>query len=176
MRELAEYIGAANVLLLCERFGGQEIYIPARLSNRPHRVAELVGDQAFQILIEQYASCRLQIATAHASIRRAKRASVIAAARVGQISISTAAVIIGSTRPYTSELVNNSTEGFGINPGPLPRPRELCLVEDAADIATGALIEAGAEGPAIEQARQEIVDLWLGQVCPPDTSSKETEQ
>ncbi|ARR54776.1 hypothetical protein HY78_15700 [Rhizorhabdus wittichii DC-6] len=176
MRELAEYIGAANVLLLCDRFGGQAIYIPARRPSKPHHVAKLIGEDAFQILIEKFASCRLQIATAHAAIRRAKRASVIAAARAGQISISTAAIIIGSSRPYTSELVNNSTEGFAINPGPLPRPRELGLVEDAADIAAGALIVAGAEEPAIQQACQEIVDLWLSQVCPADDCNQGTEQ
>lgn len=114
MVEWANLIGPYATLRLVEAFGGREIYISAD----PERIRfkDVIGLDAAALISREYRSCRLQIPTAKTALRRARRAGIIAAARKGDLPIAKAARMIGTSRPYMSELVNNSDEGNGAKP------------------------------------------------------------
>lgn len=114
MVEWAHLIGPYATLRLVEAFGGQEIYISA--DPERSRFKDIIGAEAAAAISREYRSCRLQIPVAQAALRRARRAGVIAAARKGDLSIAMAARMIGTSRPYMSELVNNSDEGSDAKP------------------------------------------------------------
>lgn len=114
MVEWANLIGPYATLRIVEAFGGQEIYISA--DPERSRFKDLIGIQKAALISREYRSCRLQIPTARHALRRARRAGVIAAARRRDLSIAKAARMIGTSRPYMSELVNNSDEGADAKP------------------------------------------------------------
>ena len=116
MLEMADHIGPLRTLLLVERFGGQRIYIPADVERGKSyegrgTIRDLIGLEAARTLSHVYRREYLSIPTAKHALRRARRQGLVAAARAGDIEVSEAARIVGTTRPYMSHLVNQTDEG-----------------------------------------------------------------
>jgi len=157
MREMADHIGARAVLLISDRFGGQEFDMPKRKELCPF--LDVVGEKKAEILAYVFGGERLSIPVARKAIARARRAGVIAAARAGQVTVSQAAIIAGTSRCYMSHLINHTDEGTDCDPIELVEPRLARLLGDAAEIASDALAEVGAPGEKIAIVRAEIQEL-----------------
>jgi hypothetical protein len=121
MREMAEHIGAYETLLICDRYGGQEVYIPADATKNPF--LPLVGAAKAKALSWAYRRDTLAIPTAGYALRRARRAGIIAAVRAGQVTVAEAAKILGLRRDYASKLINQTEEGREVAPAPIGLPR-----------------------------------------------------
>lgn len=137
MLEMAEHIGAWRTLQLVEAFGGMRIYIPAdpaRGKSYPGRgsIVDVVGIGAAAKLSAVYGREYFVFPTARHALARARRAPLVAAARAGRLSVSEAARILRTSRPYMSELVNNDEAD-----APARRPhrdaRQTDLFGDAQD-------------------------------------------
>ncbi|HEX8224500.1 MAG TPA: hypothetical protein VF605_11850 [Allosphingosinicella sp.] len=113
MLELADHIGNRATLQLVERFGGEQLYVPVD----PHsgdvaaRIREVIGARATEILCKVYRREFIEIPAAKYALARAQRHDIIAAVRSGDISVSRAARILGTSRTYLSFLVNQTDEG-----------------------------------------------------------------
>lgn len=114
MREMADAIGAYDTLLIVERFGGQELYVPADPDKSPF--LPLIGREKAKVLSWVYRRERLAVPTAAYALARARRAGVIAAVRVGELTVTDAARVMGVRRDYASKLVNQTDEGAGTVP------------------------------------------------------------
>ncbi len=131
MVEWANLIGPYQTLRLVEAFGGQEIYVSADPARSKFK--DVIGIDAAAKIAREYRSCRLLIPTAQLALRRARRAGVIALARRGDLSIARAARMIGTSRPYMSQLVNNTEEGLDAKPfvaKPSVDSRQMDMFED----------------------------------------------
>ncbi|KKC27421.1 hypothetical protein [Sphingomonas sp. SRS2] len=114
MVEWANLIGPYATLRIVEKFGGEEVYISA--DPERSRFKDIIGLDRAALICREYRSCRLLIPVASHALRRARRAGVVAAARSGGLSIARAARMIGTSRSYMSELVNNTGEGLDAKP------------------------------------------------------------
>jgi hypothetical protein len=160
MREIASYIGPRATLLFCEAFGGRSAYLPRRADGKNwRRFCAVVGEPAVRSMIGAFAGCHLAVPRAAASIARARRAGVLAHARAGTFSIGETAEILGVTRNYAGWLVNHSGEGLGVDPAPLPLPRECQLLSEAAAEACRRLTVAGIGRELIDNVAAGIVTL-----------------
>jgi hypothetical protein len=118
MLEMADHIGPYRTLQLVERFGGMRIYIPAdpergKVYEGRGSIIDVIGIGAAAKLSAIYRREYLIIPTARYALARARRQALIASARAGRLSIAEAARQFGTSRPYMSELVNNSDEATG---------------------------------------------------------------
>lgn len=109
MLEMADHIGAYATLCLVEAFGGQSIYVPA--DPKRGRIRDVIGAVAAEKLSFIYRREYLAVPTARYAISRARRQGLIASARAGDISVSEAARLLRTSRPYASHLVNKTDEG-----------------------------------------------------------------
>lgn len=157
MLEMADHIGPFFTLVLCDRFGGQQVNIPARAELNPFR--EVLGDELSRRFTHVYQRCRLSIPRAKQPIEIAKRAGVIAAVREGLVSGADAAAVIGTSRTYMAHLVNHTSEGVGVAPTSLPLSREAALLITAANLVEAALVAWGAAETAIEAVRERLLGL-----------------
>ena len=114
MREMATHIGAYEVLLICERFGGQDIYVPADTSKSPF--VAVIGHAKAQTLSWVYRREKLAIPTARYALARARRADTLAAVRAGEMTVADMARTLGIRRDYASKLVTQTDEGLGVTP------------------------------------------------------------
>jgi hypothetical protein len=121
MREMAEHIGAYETLLICDRYGGQEIYIPADASRNPF--LPLIGAAKARTLSWVYRRDTLAIPTAGYALRYARRAGLMAALRAGRVTVADAARILSLRRDYVSKLLNQTGEGSDAPPAPIGLPR-----------------------------------------------------
>lgn len=123
MLEMAEHIGPYETLLIVDRFGGQDVYVPADADKSPF--AELIGREKAAALSWAYRRERLAVPTAPYALARARRAAIIAAVRANKLTVSDAARIMGVRRDYASKLINRTDEGQGVVPARfLPKPRD----------------------------------------------------
>ena len=119
MLELADHLNEAGLpgdrlaLLVVERFGGQQIYIPLDPDKNPLR--DVLGNEGAQLVTSVYAPARIDLPTGAAELRRARRAGVIACVRAGTMTINEAVRLTGTSRTYMSNLVNHSNEGKDID-------------------------------------------------------------
>lgn len=130
MHELACHIGAYPTLLLVEKFGGLDLYIPMDAAKCP--TIDLIGEELTAKLCATYGRESLSVPVAGEAIRRAKRAGIISAVRAHSMSLSEAAHILRSSRRYVSRLVNQSDEGALSAPyvqKRLPDPRQLVMFD-----------------------------------------------
>lgn len=109
MREMADHIGPYATMLIVDRWGGLELYVP-RSADTWH-VSTVIGHAAAQKLCATYGRERLPIPRARAAVAAAKRQGVIAAVRAKKLSLTEGAHILRTTRTYLSGLVNGSDEG-----------------------------------------------------------------
>lgn len=126
MVEMAGHIGAYETLMLCDKLGGQEFYVPVDPAQSPF--LPLLGARKAKALTWVYRQCRITIPKADYAIRRARRAGIVAAARAGMMTVSDAARIMGVRRPYASKLVHATDEGIAAAPVSLRKgvdPRQL---------------------------------------------------
>jgi len=123
MRDMAAHIGAYATLLISERHGGEEVYIPADATRNPF--LPLIGGEKARALSWVYRRETLPIPTARTAIARARRAGIIAAARNGRLTVSDAARIMRLRRDYVSKLVNRTDEGAGVPPAPIGATRAV---------------------------------------------------
>ena len=114
MVEMAAHIGAYEVLRLCEVYGGQQVYFPVDPANAP--LVEILGGAKAKRLCKAFQRERITIPTARHALSIARRASVIAAARAGDLSVAAAAAKLGLRRDTVSTLIRSSDEGFGLLP------------------------------------------------------------
>ncbi|MEA3017340.1 MAG: hypothetical protein QOI38_2062 [Sphingomonadales bacterium] len=108
MVEMADHIGPYKTMLIVEKYGGQQIYISADPARNVLR--DLIGAAAAATMSHVYRRERLEIPTAKYAVARARRRSLIARCRANELTITEAARILGTSRTYLSELVNNSDE------------------------------------------------------------------
>jgi hypothetical protein len=121
MLEMADHIGAYRTLLLVDRFGGMRIYVPAdpeRGKSYPGKgsIRDCIGKDAAAKLSEIYRREYLSIPTARNALLRARRAPVLAKALEGEMTISEAARIVGTTRPFASQMVKELGEASEADP------------------------------------------------------------
>ncbi len=128
MLEMAAHIGPYETLKIVERYGGLSLYIPQVPPSDWH-VLDIIGWQAAAKLCSIYTSERLPIPVAAAAVRHAKRASVVAAIRAKEMSLTEGAHILRTSRTYLSGLVNGSDEGETALPAVLPRKRHPGQIE-----------------------------------------------
>lgn len=130
MLEMADHIGAYATLLIVERFGGHDLYIPAVPTPK---IVETIGPEKAAILCSVYACNRITIPAGRAALDRARRAPIIALARKGDITIAHAAKKARVTRRFMSRLVNHSDEGEQLSNPALPAaarsPRQIEMFE-----------------------------------------------
>lgn len=135
MMELSAHIGPYATLLLVDTLGGTDPCIPRSADNS--RYAPIIGEAKAAILHQVYGRERLQLPVASDALRHARRAGVIAAIRVGTMSLTEAAKIrdMGS-RTYISHLVNKTSEGRDTAPLAITKGRtghrQLALFEEEA--------------------------------------------
>ena len=127
MMSIARLIGPYATLLLVDRFGGQQIYVPATFRG-DHKIARAIGLVAARELAREYGNCRVTLPTAKAAIARAKRGPIIAAVRRKEMNAVTAARILRTSRNYVAGLVNNTDEGGKALATPTPQPRQMDLL------------------------------------------------
>lgn len=109
MRDMADCIGAYETLLISDRYGGQEIYIPADATKNPF--LPLIGAAKARALSWTYRRITLPVPTAGYALRRARRAGIVAAVRSGDCTVADMARMLGIRRDYASKLVNQTDEG-----------------------------------------------------------------
>lgn len=123
MLDIASHIGAYDTLILCEQFGGRDIYVPVDASKNPLR--EAVGPAKARKLSWVYRRETLAIPTARHALAVARRAPVLASVRAGDLSVAQAARLLHLRRDYVSKLVARTDEGREAPPLPaLSRKRD----------------------------------------------------
>ena len=137
MIEMAAYIGARDVLRLCERYGGQQVYFPTDTAKAPFM--DVLGEAKAEHLCRVFRAARITLPTARYAIAQVKRAGVIAAVRAGSLTIGEAAARLHLRRDTVSQLVRQSTEGQDCKPvAVLCRPHDTRQIEMFPDHASGA--------------------------------------
>lgn len=116
MLEMSDHIGPYATMLVVERYGGQQIYISA--DPKRNVLRDLIGAAAAATMSHVYRRERLEIPTAKYALARARRRGIIARCRTNELSVSEAARILGTSRTYLSNLVNNSDEATGEEQAP----------------------------------------------------------
>lgn len=127
MLEMADHFGPYDTLRFIEAFGGEIL----RISMEPgpdSRIALRLGFAFARRLGRIYGGNRLAVPCAHAAIRVAKRASILAQVREGTMTVADAARILRSSRNYVAYLVNQTDEAEGTDP-PLRRRRDDRQIE-----------------------------------------------
>ena len=141
MREMAAHIGAHATLMIVDRFGGMELYVP----QDPSKCAafDLIGADPTAKLCKIYGKERLPIPVAASAVRHAKSQPVLAAVRANQISLTDAVQIlrqggIKTSRTYLSGLLNATDQGSAAQPWTprrLPDARQLVMFDDVGEAA-----------------------------------------
>jgi hypothetical protein len=108
MLEMAEHIGAYCTLLIVDRYGGEQLYIPVDPSKS--KLRDLIGAEAAATMSHVYGREVLQIPTAKHALARARRQAIIASVKAGDMSGGDAARILRTSRSYLAFLVNQSDE------------------------------------------------------------------
>ncbi|WP_152664038.1 hypothetical protein [Sphingomonas sp. SRS2] len=132
MREMADHIGAYDTLIISERYGGQDVYIPIDAAKNPFH--PLIGAAKSRAISFVYGRLTLAIPTARYALNVARRASIIAAVRSDMLTVAHAARIMGVRRDYASKLVNRTQEGLGAEPPAIGRkvdPRQIDMFAEA---------------------------------------------
>lgn len=106
MCELADHIGARDVLRICEALGGRDIYVPADPERSPF--LSITGLEKAKKIAWIYRGERLVIPTAYTAINRARLSSVLPSIRAGELTVAGAARILGMRRDSVSRLVNRA--------------------------------------------------------------------
>lgn len=109
MIEMAAYIGARDVLRLCERYGGQQVYFPADPAKTPF--VDDIGQDKADALCAAYRLHRVTLPTARFAISRARRSGIIAAARARRMTVAQAAAMLHLRHDTVSRLVKQEDEG-----------------------------------------------------------------
>ena len=109
MIEMAAHIGARDVLRLCDCYGGQQVYFPVEAANAPF--VEILGRAKAKRLCQLYRRERLTIPTAHHALAVARRGGVLAAVRIGAMTVGQAAAKLHLRRDTVARLVKTSAEG-----------------------------------------------------------------
>ena len=136
MREMAAHIGAYATLMIVDRFGGMELYVPQDAAKCA--VLDLIGAEATAKLCKIYVKERVPIPVAASAVRYAKSEPVLAALRAKQISLTDAVQIlrqggIRTSRTYLSGLLNATDQGSAAQPWTprrLPDARQLVMFDE----------------------------------------------
>lgn len=155
MNEMAEYIGARDVLRLCDAMGGVQVYFPIKNANGV--LFPVLDEEKNRALSEIFGGTRLTLPTAKYAIAIARRAAVAALVRDGKLSVADGAVIAGIRRDAMSSLINHSEEGLGVEAGDIPVSRRLRAAREAAEIAATQMRKAACPPECVEQCRADII-------------------
>lgn len=132
MLDLAYYLGPYLTLCVIEQWGGQTVYIAADPERNPFR--DVIGPELADTISKTYRREHLSLPTGKVALRKAKRANIIQAAREGNLTVTAAAKMIGSSRTYVSALVNERPEGGEpprLGPRKIPQdPNQMDLFGD----------------------------------------------
>lgn len=133
--ELAAHIGPYAALLLCDKLGGQEIYVPIDASR--NRISAIIGAEKAGVMSAVYGRCRFNVPVARNALTEARRGPILAAVRAGTLTINQAVAILRCTRNMVSRLVNHSDEGLEARawvalPAPKHDARQLDMFETGA--------------------------------------------
>lgn len=127
MVELADHIGPYQTLLLIEAFGGQRARVPIDPERNPFRA--VLSEEAARTISHVYAAELFWVPTGRAALAAARRAPVIASVRAGTMTGEEATRLLGTSRRYLGQLVNQTDEGVGAKPLPGRRrqsdPRQI---------------------------------------------------
>ncbi|HEU4958990.1 MAG TPA: hypothetical protein VFT56_01165 [Sphingomonas sp.] len=128
MLEMAAHIGPYATLCIVAAHGGAQVYISRKPESCPF--ADVIDEEAARILASVYGGNRFQVPVGRAAVDRARRASIIAAVRAGQMTGADAQRILGTSRTYVAYLVNQTAEGQNAEPARARRrhdPRQTDL-------------------------------------------------
>lgn len=132
MLEMAAHIGPYDTLRIVDAFAGQDVYVPKDERRSPFR--DIVGPAKVAVLASIYARQRIPIPVARGPLLRARRQGIIAAIRVGQMTVAEGAAILRMNRRHVSRLINQTDEGLDTEPAlVLPSvtdPRQLDMFAD----------------------------------------------
>lgn len=133
MMEMADHIGAYDVLRICEALGGQQFIVPADHLRSP--ILPVIGAAGAQTVSHVYRHELICIPLAKVAIFRARRAPVLASIRCGALTVSEAARRLGVRRDNLSRLVNQTDEGDDavplLRPGRKVDPRQIDMFADS---------------------------------------------
>jgi hypothetical protein len=133
LRELADHVGPRNALLIAEKFGGQQLSVPAKAELSP--VLDLIGvtaNQAFCWVYGKNGDHRHVFPMAKDQIFAAKAAPFIAAARAGTMSLDECAYILRVDRTHMWRLKQDVTRAGSAEPykrASKVDPRQIDLVD-----------------------------------------------
>ena len=130
MGELADWIGEAATLKLCEAFGGVPLYIPVA---PPPDIVAVIGAEAARVLCETYGREMLTLPCAKAALLSARLSSMLNAIRGGQISLNEAALRLGTSARYVRQQLNTPKLGARNWISAATRARQLDLLGSIED-------------------------------------------
>ena len=156
MRELAAFTTPYIALLICDKFGGQSLYIPMNWETSVLRQA--VPDVWVEKISAAIAPYKYFVPRARAALARARRAGVLAMVRANTLSKRNAAIILGTTRNYVIQMLKTG-EGLDVQPIELPQSRAVRLVRTSAEIAADHLRNLGFSDEQIAAVPTEILAL-----------------
>ena len=112
--EMAKHIGPYATLLVADKFGGLDLYMP----NDPEKSAALsvIGADKVEVLCAVYERESLAVPVASEALRRARRRNVLRALHTRAISLTEAAYILRTSRRYVLKLLDDFARGAAIVP------------------------------------------------------------
>lgn len=157
MVEMAQHIGPYSTLRVVDTFGGEYLYIPERAASS--RLRAVVGDAKAEILSQVYGRERVHIPTAKKVLGFARRQPVVAAARVGLITMADAARMLRTTSTFMSHLVHHTNEGVGAEPAVMLSSLESRLLVEAGTIVIEELLASGVDEAIARRVAASIAEL-----------------
>jgi hypothetical protein len=82
--ELADHIGAAAALKLCQAWGGLDYYIPSKLPL-DHDLRRILGDEPAEALSAAYGNNRIVLPRARKIFEKLRRGHILAEVRAGRL-------------------------------------------------------------------------------------------
>jgi hypothetical protein len=105
MLAMAEHIGPYATMLVADRFGGLDLYMPQDPARSP--VSAVIGPEKAGILCRMYQREGLPVPAAAQALRRARQRDLLRAVRDRKVSLTEAAYVLRTSRRYLLKLVED---------------------------------------------------------------------
>lgn len=103
--EMAKHIGPYAALLIADKFGGLDVYVPGDPERSP--AYAVIGADKTEILCKIYGRESLAVPVASEALRQARRRNVLRALQDRTISLTEAAYILRTSRRYLLKLLDD---------------------------------------------------------------------
>jgi hypothetical protein len=101
--EMAAHIGPYATMLVADRFGGLDLYMPLESERSP--VIDVIGSEKTGILSQAYQRESFVVPVAAEALHRARRRNVLCAVRDRKVSLTEAAYVLRTSRRYLLKLL-----------------------------------------------------------------------